>query len=100
MLGRRKFIHFSLVVFIIFFSSYFIISTIVGRRGLLTLVDLKKNLEYHQSMLQEIAFQKEKLNNKILGLYERSLDLDLLDEQVKHALVYVSPSEFMVILRE
>ncbi len=100
MFGRKKFIHFSVALFVVFSSSYFIISTIIGKRGLLTLIDLKKDIERHKAILKGIAFQREKLNNKVLGLYERSLDLDLLDEQVKNALVYVNPREFMVILRK
>ncbi len=100
MFGRKKLIHFSVVLFVLFSSSYFIVSTIIGKRGLLTLIDLKKDVERHKAILKGISLQKEKLNNKVLGLYERSLDLDLLDEQVKNALVYVNPREFMVILRK
>ncbi|MGL9725191.1 MAG: hypothetical protein ACR5KV_00065 [Wolbachia sp.] len=38
------------------------------------------------------------MNNKVFGLYEKSLNLDLLDEQARNALGYVNPSELMIIL--
>ncbi|WP_255419635.1 hypothetical protein [Wolbachia endosymbiont of Litomosoides brasiliensis] len=38
------------------------------------------------------------MSNKVLGLYKKSLDLDLLDEQAKDALGYINPNELMVVL--
>ncbi|WP_225536521.1 hypothetical protein [Wolbachia endosymbiont of Mansonella ozzardi] len=49
-------------------------------------------------MLKNISFEREKLSNKVFDLYEKSLDLGLLDEQARNALGYVSPKELMVIL--
>ncbi|WP_246198571.1 FtsB family cell division protein [Wolbachia endosymbiont of Ctenocephalides felis wCfeJ] len=83
---------------IFFLTLYFNISTITGKRGLLVLMDLKKEIEYNKLLLKNISFEKEKLSNKVFGLYEKSLDLDLLDEQARNALGYVSPKELMVVL--
>ncbi len=77
---------------------YFSISTITGKYGLLTLIHFKKEINYNKLLLKVISFEKEKLNNKVFGLYEESLDLDLLDERAKNALVYVNPNELVVVL--
>ncbi|XP_066251536.1 putative pyruvate, phosphate dikinase regulatory protein [Euwallacea similis] len=69
-----------------------------SKRGLLTLIDLKKEIEYNKLLLKDVSSEKEKLDNKVFGLYEKSLDLDLLDEQAKNALGYVNPNELMVVL--
>nr|WP_246168476.1 septum formation initiator family protein [Wolbachia endosymbiont of Ctenocephalides felis wCfeT] len=61
-------------------------------------MDLKKEIEHNKLLLQHISLERDKLSNRIFGLYEKSLDLDLLDEQAKNALGYVNPNEFMIML--
>lgn len=77
---------------------YFSVSAVRGKRGLLTLMDLKKEIEHNKLLLQHISLERDKLSNRIFGLYEKSLDLDLLDEQAKNALGYVNLNEFMIML--
>jgi cell division protein FtsB len=48
-------------------------------------------------LLKDVSSEKKKLDNKVFGLYEKSLDLDLFDEQAKNALGYVNPNELMVV---
>ncbi|WP_253300162.1 FtsB family cell division protein [Wolbachia endosymbiont of Chironomus riparius] len=84
--------------FIFSLIFYFAVSTFTGNRGLIALINLKKDIEYNKSILKSISLKKESLNNRIIGLYEKSLDLDLLDEQAKNALGYTSPGEFMIII--
>ncbi|MDM8335269.1 FtsB family cell division protein [Wolbachia pipientis] len=95
---RKRLLCLSTALLISFLTLYFSISTITGKRGLLALMDLKKEIEYNKLLLKNISFEKEKLSNKVSGLYEKSLDLDLLDEQAKGALGYVDPNELMVVL--
>ncbi|WP_218939342.1 FtsB family cell division protein [Wolbachia endosymbiont of Atemnus politus] len=95
---RKKLLYLSTALLISSLTLYFSISTITGNRGLLVLMDLEKEIEYKKLLLKTISFEKEKLSNKVFGLYEKSLDLDLLDEQAKNALGYVSPKELMVVL--
>lgn len=95
---KKSLFHLSVTLFVFFLTFYFGFSAVTGRRGLLALVSLKKDIECNKSLLKSIFFEKEKLSNKILGLYEKSLDLDLLDEQAKNTLGYVNRSEFMVII--
>lgn len=95
---KQKLLCLSAALLISSLTLYFSISTITGKCGLLTLIDLKKEIEYNELLLKDISFEKEKLGNKVFGLYEKSLDLDLLDEQAKNALGYVNPNELMVVL--
>ncbi|MDD9331453.1 MAG: septum formation initiator family protein [Wolbachia sp.] len=95
---KKRLLCFSISLFISFFTFYFSVSTVTGKRGLSTLINLKKDIEYNKILLASIYSEKEKLNNKVFGLYEKSSDLDLLDEQTKNSLGYVNPNELMVIL--
>lgn len=96
--NKKKLLCLSTALLIFSLTLYFSISTITGKRGLSALMDLKKEIEYNKLLLKNISFEREKLSNKVFGLYEKSLDLDLLDEQAKNALGYVSPKELMVVL--
>ncbi|WP_395462983.1 septum formation initiator family protein [Wolbachia endosymbiont of Cantharis cryptica] len=98
LVSQKKLLYLSAALFISSLTLYFSISTITGKRGLLALMNLTKEIEYNKLLLKNISFEKEKLSNKVFGLYEKSLDLDLLDEQAKNALGYVSPNELMVVL--
>lgn len=94
---KKRLLHLSIVLFIFVLTLYFSVSAVTGERGLLTLINLKKDIEYNKSLLESMFYERNKLSNKILGLYEKSLDLDLLDEQAKN-LGYANPNELMVII--
>ncbi|WP_114517009.1 septum formation initiator family protein [Wolbachia endosymbiont of Cylisticus convexus] len=93
---KEKLLYLSIALLISSLTLYFSISTITGKHGLLTLIHFKKEINYNKLLLKVISFGKEKLNNKVFGLYEESLDL--LDERAKNALVYVNPNELVVVL--
>lgn len=97
---KKKLLFFTLSLFIFLLTLYFSVSAITGRRGLIALMSLQKEIEYNKILLKEVSFEKENLNDKILGLYEKSLDLDLLDEQAKNTLGYIGSNEFMIILNQ
>jgi cell division protein FtsB len=95
---KKDLVYLSTFLFVSSLMLYFGASAVTGKRGLLRLINLKKDIEYNKTLLANISSEKKKLNNRVFGLYEKSLDLDLLDEQIKNALGYVNPNEFMVIL--
>lgn len=95
---KKKLMYLVIFLSISFFTLYFSVSAITGKRGLLALMSLKQEIEHNKVLLKNVYFEKEKLSNKIFGLYEKSLDLDLLDEQAKSALGYINPHEYMIIL--
>ncbi len=95
---KKSLLYLFITSFIFSLIFYFAVSTFTGNRGLIALINLKKDIEYNKSILKSISLKKESLNNRIIGLYEKSLDLDLLDEQAKNALGYTSPGEFMIII--
>ncbi|MDG7056263.1 MAG: septum formation initiator family protein [Wolbachia endosymbiont of Meromenopon meropis] len=87
----------SVILLIFFLTIYFSINTITGKRGLSALINLKKEIESSQFLLKKLSLKKEKLSNKVFGLYEKSLDLDLFEEQVKNALGCINSKELMII---
>ncbi|MDN5247879.1 MAG: septum formation initiator family protein [Wolbachia endosymbiont of Tyrophagus putrescentiae] len=98
--NKKKLLHLSAASLILFFALYFDVSAVTGNRGFLTLVKLRKEIDCNKSLLKDLSSEREKLSNRIFGLYEKSLDLDLLDEQVKNILGYISSDELMFILRK
>ncbi|MBV0899447.1 MAG: septum formation initiator family protein [Wolbachia endosymbiont of Fragariocoptes setiger] len=95
---KQRLIYLGIIAFLFLLTLYFTVNTITGERGLLTLSSLENNLEYNKSLLTDILLQQENLKNKISGLYEKSLSLDLLDEQAKNTLGYVSNDELMLVI--
>ena len=95
---KQKLVHLGVTGLLLLLTSYFTVNAVIGERGLLTLNSLKNDLEYNKSLLTDIFSQQENLKNKISGMYEKSLSLDLLDEQVKNTLGYVSNDEFMFVI--
>lgn len=95
---KKNLLYLGVALLVSLFTLYFSASMVTGKRSLSALIRLKKDIEHNKILLKSISFEREKLSNKILGLYEKSLDLDLLDEQAKNSLGYASPNEFMIIL--
>lgn len=76
--------------------SYFSMHAIFGPRGLTNLNQLNNNLENASQELQTLTRYKETIENKIQGLNENTLDLDLLDEQVRNILGYADRKEIII----
>ena len=81
---------------IFMFILYFISSGILGDRGVLKMMYLLNNksdkiMEYN--LLEE---KKNALSNRVNGLKDDNLDLDLLDERVRDNLGYIGEDEFVV----
>jgi cell division protein FtsB len=78
-------------------SLYFVYHMFEGDRGLLVLVQQQALLE---DKLSEVAMLEAKvagIRSKVQGLADRSLDLDLLEEQVRKVLHYSHPHEVIVL---
>lgn len=85
-------------VYFTFFAliSYFIFCLIFGQKGLIRYFELRQEIANKdltkQELLDEIVVKK----NKVQGLSDDSLDLDLLDEEARKNLGYSKKNEIVI----
>ena len=77
--------------------SYFIFHLINGNRGLAELWSLQDQVEQAKVIFIHTQSQKQKLEEKVKHLRRESLNIDLLDEQVRKNLDYLAPDEIVII---
>ncbi|MBQ4874595.1 MAG: septum formation initiator family protein [Rickettsiaceae bacterium H1] len=76
--------------------AYFSIEVLMGPKGLVNLIRLNKEVSSSSLELSELVAYKNKIEKKIKGLNEKSLDLDLLDEHVRRVLGYADRNEIVI----
>lgn len=74
-------------------TVYFVYHVLNGNRGILTLFKLSKQKKEIQIEIAELSKEREYLDRKVNMMKSNSIDLDLLDEQVKKNLGYVNKNE-------
>jgi cell division protein FtsB len=84
-----------LCVLVLFYLGY---HTVSGDRSLFALFKEKRKLEALNQELQETITKRELLEKRVVMLSSQSLDLDLLDEQVRTVLGMGRPDERVIIL--
>lgn len=72
---------------------YFIYHSFSGDRGIFVYLKLKAQYEELQNELELVRSQRLDLEHKVNLLQNNSLDLDILEEQVKANLGYVKENE-------
>ena len=75
---------------------YFGISFVEGNRGLLAWISLSQKNEYIIRELNDLKTQRKIQDNLVRGLRVGSLDLDLLDEQSRKNLGFISQNEYIL----
>ncbi len=80
-----------------FIVLYFMYHILLGDRGLLAQIHQQAVLDAKQAEVQALEEKVAGLRRKVQGLSDKSLDLDLLDEQVRKVLHYSHPNEAIVI---
>lgn len=78
---------------------YFSYHTVEGDRGWLVMFQQQSVLEAKLSEIATLEAKVDALRSKVSGLSDRSLDLDLLEEQVRKVLHYSHPHEVIVLQR-
>lgn len=78
--------------------GYFAYHVINGNRGLLSLVDLTNEEQIERQTLDELKAQRLVIEHKVNLMRVDSLDLDILDEQVKKNLGYNHKNEEVYIM--
>ena len=84
------------ILILILACLFFVNSSILGSRGLITQIQLKDQLSLLQS---EIEIQEEQIalmENKTLRITLEYLDLDLLDELARQKLGYIHLDEVII----
>jgi len=80
------------LMFIMFYLAF---HTVSGERGLFALFRETRTLEALKSQLAEVKAQHQGLERKVQLLSDSSLDLDLLDEQVRRVLGMANKNEIV-----
>lgn len=90
----RRFARPIALVFVVFYMGY---HTFHGERGLYALVREQQELATAKKDLAETKAKREHLEARVSRLRDGSIDLDLLDEQMRRMLGVSRPGEVMLI---
>ena len=81
-----------LLIFIMFYLGFHAVS---GERGVFALFRETRKLEIINAQLAEVKAKHDALERKVYLLSDNSLDLDLLDEQVRRVLGMANQNEIV-----
>jgi cell division protein FtsB len=84
---------FALVVYFGYYGLY-------GQNGLISLVQLSRDVELKKSELAKLEAEKALLARRVDLLGPNTLDPDLLDEQARASLGYAAPGEITVFEKD
>ena len=76
--------------------AYIICTSIFGTHGILQLLHLIDSKHTKITTLSLLEDKKQSLLNKVTGLKDNTLDLDLLDERVRESLGYAEDDETVI----
>lgn len=76
--------------------SYFILYTIFGQRGVIDYFNLRSNLQEKNLVKDQLFMKIQDKNNLVNGMKNESLNLDLLDEEVRRNLGYAKKNEIIL----
>ncbi len=80
--------------------GYFIYHSIQGDRGILSWIQLRDQLQTVENELHSVTDERLRLERKVQDLRPRSINRDLLDQQVRLQLGYTHPDEIVIPLDE
>ena len=83
-----------LMVFAIFYLTFHVLH---GERGLYALWRDQRELQTTQTELAKVRSEREQLELRVSHLRDNSLDLDLLDEQMRRMLGVMKPGEVVLM---
>lgn len=79
---------------------YFLFYTIFGNRGIVDYFALKAELNSQNSIKNQLSTKIEDKQNLVNRMENQSLDVDLLDEQVRKNLGYAKTNEVIIFNKE
>ncbi len=77
-------------------SLYFLYFAIFGAKGLLVFFDLKSQISNQEHEKNKLSAKIKSKQNMVSGMDTNSLDIDLLDEQVRKNLGYINQNEVII----
>ena len=83
-----------LVLLVMFYLGF---NAVHGERGLVALMREQRELATLQAELASTRAERERLEHRVVRLRSDSLDLDLLDEQMRRMLGVMKPDEVVVL---
>jgi|TARA_Y100000389_G_scaffold205000_1_gene261810 cell division protein FtsB len=95
---RYKISKYSFIAFFIFIflSVYFFTNAFIGKDGYKEYIDVKSQIREKKYIQDSLLNKKKSKEEKIIKMRPQSLDIDLLDEEVKKNLGYVNDKEIMI----
>lgn len=97
---RLKLRHLLLYGFTGFAMAYFAYHALSGSKGVWALYRLSGDIEQAQKQLDVVRADRLAMEARVKGLYVKSLDMDLLDEQARRQLGYASKDEVVMYLKD
>jgi len=85
------------IAVLVLITSYLVYQLFSGNRGFLTLFSLTEKSEVLEKEIKELESQHQNLEKKVQMLKPESLNLDLLDEQVRRKLSYGKEGEVVYV---
>ena len=85
---------------LLFIVGYLVYQLMTGDRGFLKLIELSKKRHALEKEITNLETKKQTLSQKVHMLKPESLNLDLLDEQVRRRLGYATEGETVFIEKQ
>jgi cell division protein FtsB len=82
---------------LVFGVAYLMFHALHGDRGLYALVREQRELREVNRQLSEVKAEREQTELRVSHLRDNSLDLDLLDEQMRRMLGVMKPGEVVML---
>lgn len=95
--SKKSFVIFTICISLTF---YFLFYTIFGNRGVLDYFSIKAELKEKNLVKNQLSAKIEDKKNLVNRMENQSLDVDLLDEQVRKNLGYAKSNEVIVFDKE
>lgn len=84
--------------FVVLLLAYFIFHTFNGNHGVYAYLKERHKQSVQEEELAKLHSQHRELSHRVQHIGGESLDVDLLDEEVRKTLGYAKPSEVILLL--
>jgi cell division protein FtsB len=91
--------HILLYGFTAFLLVYFAYHALSGSRGVWAMLKLRGEIDVAQNTLDGVRAERLAMEDRIRGLYTKSLNTDLLEEQARLQLGYAYPQEMVIYIK-
>ena len=86
-----------LILVLIIITAYVLFYSFAGDRGVIRYLGLQQEIKEANARSDELQQQKTQLEQKVKLLSDKSLDLDMLEEQARKNYKLVDEDEFVIL---